>query len=167
MSQLLLPLFPSGSQQITPSLAVYEHDDYVYYLHCGMPIYSHHKDDMLKFRYVTSSLVLQGLCKNSDIVEVFHVSNSSVCQWKKKLEEGGEAVFFGSDNRHGHSYKLLPAVLSRIQSKLDTGQSVNSIAREEGLSEGSIRYGIKTGQLKKSKSRCSCCCCVRPGVIHT
>jgi transposase len=149
MSQLLLPLFPSDSQLITPSLAVYEHEDYVYYLHCGMPIHSHHKDDMQKFRYVTSSLILQGLCKNSDIVEVFHVSNSSVCQWKKKLEEGGEQAFFGIENRHGHSYKLLPAVLSRIQSKLDAVQSVNSIAKEEGLSEGSIRYWIKMGQLKK------------------
>jgi hypothetical protein len=78
MSQLLLPLFPSDSHLLTPSLAVYEHED----LHCGMPIYSHHKNDMTKFRYVTSSLVLQGLCKNSDIVDAFHVSNSSVCKWR-------------------------------------------------------------------------------------
>jgi transposase len=89
------------------------------------------------------------LCKNSDIAETFHVSNSSVCKWKKKLEDEGETGFFGSDNRHGHSYKLLPPVLTRIQDKLDKQQSVNSIAREEGLSEGSIRYAIKTGSLKK------------------
>jgi transposase len=108
---------------------------------------------MRKFRYVTSSIVLQGLCKNSDIVEAFHVSNSSVCKWKKKLEEEGESGFFGIDNRHGHSYKLLPDVLERIQKKMDKGQSVNSIAKEEGFSEGSIRYAIKTGTLKKSSCR--------------
>jgi hypothetical protein len=85
-------------------------------------------------------------------VSIFHVSNSSVCQWKKKLEEGGEQVFFGMENRNWHIYKLLSSVLSRIQSKLDTGQSVNSIAKEEGLSEGNIRYGIKTGQLKIASS---------------
>ena len=149
MSQLLLPLFPADSHYLTPSIAVYEQEEYVYYLHCGMPIYSHHKEDLTKFRYVTSSLVLQGLCKNSDIVEAFHVSNSSVCKWKKKLEEEGESGFFGLDNRHGHSYKLLPPVLERIQTKLDNNQSVNSIAKEEGLSEGSIRYAIKIGSLKK------------------
>ncbi|MDR1896619.1 MAG: hypothetical protein LBR10_07510, partial [Prevotellaceae bacterium] len=71
MSQLLLPLFPSSSRMITPSLAVYEQGDTIYYLHCGMPIYSHHKEDMKKFRYVTSGLVLQGLCNQSDIVETF------------------------------------------------------------------------------------------------
>jgi transposase len=93
------------------------------------------------------------LCKNSDIVEAFHVSDSSVCKWKKKLETEGESGFFGLENRHGHSHKLLPAVLERIQKKLDNQQSVNSIAKEEGLSEGSIRYAIKTGSLKKSNHR--------------
>ncbi|MDR2773271.1 MAG: hypothetical protein LBC19_00775 [Tannerella sp.] len=108
---------------------------------------------MTKFRYVTSSPVLQGLCKNSDTVSTFHVSHSSVCKWKKKLEDEGETGFFGSDNRHGHSYKLLPPVLERIPNKPDNQQSVNSIAGEEGLSEGSIRYAIKTGSLKKSNYR--------------
>jgi transposase-like protein len=82
-------------------------------------------------------------------VSVFHVSDSSVSKWKRILEERGESAFFGTDHRHGHSYKLLPAVVERIQQKLDKGQSVNSIAKEEGLSEGSIRYGVKTGVLKK------------------
>lgn len=46
--------------------------------------------------------------------------------------------------------KLLPDVLDRIQSKLDEGQSAYSIARQEGISEGSIRYAVKQGRLKKS-----------------
>jgi pentatricopeptide repeat protein len=50
--------------------------------------------------YITSSLLLQGLCKNNDIVEMFHVFHSSVCKWKKKLEEEVEYIFFGIDNRH-------------------------------------------------------------------
>ncbi|MDR0572896.1 MAG: hypothetical protein LBG96_02505 [Tannerella sp.] len=43
-------------------------------------------------------------------------------------------------------------LLSRIQKKIDKGQSVNSIAKEENLSEGSIRYGIKNGLIKKSRN---------------
>ena len=53
------------------------------------------------------------------------------------------------DKRHGHSHKLLPHVLKRIQSKLNKGQSVNSIAKQEGISEGCIRYSVKTGKLEK------------------
>jgi hypothetical protein len=44
----------------------------------------------------------------------------------------------------------LPDVLERIQGKLDKGQSVNSIAKEEGLSESGIRAAIKLGRFKKT-----------------
>ena len=52
--------------------------------------------------------------------------------------------------RHSASHKLLPDVLERIQKKLQSGASANGIAKNENISEGSIRYAIKKkGQLKK------------------
>ena len=135
---------------ITPVLGVRMKDGIVNYLLSGLPIYSHAADDLTKFRYVTSSLLVQGLCKNQEIVDCFHVSVDSVRRWKKKLSEQGESAFFMPENRHGHSHKLLPSVLERIQKKLDGGKSVNGIARDEGISEGSIRYAITMGRLKKS-----------------
>ena len=134
---------------ITPTLGVRELEGSVYYLHSGMPIFSHEQNDLQKFRYITSNLLVQGLCKNVDIVRTFHVSTDSVRRWKKRLIEQGEASFFSEDKRHGHSHKLLPDVVKRIQVKLNKGQSANSIAKEEGISEGSIRYGVKTGKLEK------------------
>jgi len=151
MSQLLLPLFPSDTQLLTPYIGVREYEGQVHYLLNGLPIYSHSKSDHMRFRYITSHLALQGLCKNQDIVDLFHVSHDSVRRWKKKLSEEGESVFFGvSEGRHGHCSKLFPDVLSRIQSEMDTGKSVYSIAKREGISEGSIRYWIKEGRLKKN-----------------
>lgn len=150
MSQLLLPLFPTDTQLLTPYIGVREQEGYVHYLLNGLPIYSHKKTDQLRFRYITSHLVLQGLCKNQDIVDLFHVSHDSVRRWKKKLSEEGESAFFGvPEGRHGHSSKLFPDVLERIQSEIDKGKSAYSIARSEGISEGSIRYRVKQGQLKK------------------
>ena len=149
MGQLLLPIFPIDTRMITPALGVREVDGSVYYLHSGMPIFSHEQNDLHKFRYITSNFLMQGLCKNVDIVRTFHVSTDSVRRWKKKLIEQGESAFFSEDKRHGHSHKLLPHVLKRIQAKLNKGQSVNSIAKQEGISEGSIRYGVKTGKLEK------------------
>ena len=137
---------------ITLTLGVRKEAGSVFYLHSGVPIYSHDAKDETKFRYVTSNLVLLGLCNNQDIVDTFHVSIDSVGRWKKKLSEEGEAAFFKEESRHGRSHKLLPDVLERIQNRLDEGRSSNSIAKEEGISEGSIRYAVSQGRLKKNPS---------------
>lgn len=150
MGQLLLPIFPSDTRMITLTLGVLEHEGTVYYLHSGMPIFSHIAGDLNKFRYITSNLILQGLCSNQSIADTFHVSIDSVARWKKKLSEEGEASFFNDEARHGRSHKLLPDVLDRIQNKLNEGRSAYSIAKEEKISEGSIRYAIGLGRLKKN-----------------
>ena len=82
-------------------------------------------------------------------MDAFHVSSDSVRRWKKLLDEQGESAFFKEEARHGRPHKLLPKALIRIQGELDKGRSVNSIAKQEGLSEGAIRYAIKQGRLKK------------------
>lgn len=150
MGQILLPLFPPNTRMITPTLGVREQSGSVYYLHSGVPIFSHDPGDLNMFRYITSNLILQGLCKNQDIVDAFHVSVDSVSRWKKRLSEEGEKAFFKPETRHGRSHKLLPHVMDRIQVKLNAGKSAYSIAKVEGISEGSIRYAFKLGRLKKS-----------------
>lgn len=152
MGQLLLPIFPHDTHMITSTLGVREHDGFVYYLHSGMPIFSHAKGDLPKFRYITSNLIVQGLCRNQDIADAFHVSTDSVRRWKQTYLTKGESAFFTDEARHGWSHKLLPDVLCRIQEKLDHFQSVNSIAKEEGISEGTIRAAINR-HLKKNLNR--------------
>ena len=155
MGQLLLPLFPEDTELITPTLGVRKQEGTIYYLHSGMPIYSHGEYELHKFRYITSNLILQGLCKNCDVSRAFHVSTDSVRRYKKILETEGEEAFFRKDLRQGKSHKLLPDVLQRIQGMLDIGQSAYSIAKQEGISEGSIRYAIKKGRLKKKPGHTS------------
>lgn len=150
--QLLLPLFPKGVTLITPFLAVYEQDGEVYYSHSGMPIFTHQSKDHNQFRYITSNLVHQGLCQQVDIVNTFGVSPDSVRRYLRKFEREGMVAFVEKDGRHGRSYKMTPERLSRIQKQLDKGASNSSIARQEGISEGSIRYAINQGQLKKTLS---------------
>jgi transposase len=153
MGQLLLPLFTVDTQMLTPVLGVREQDDFVYYILSGLPIFCHPKEDMLRFRYTTSHLIVQGLCQSCDVERVFHVSSDSVRRWKKVYRKEGEAGFFKPESRHVHLYKMLPEMMGRVQKKLDAGQSNYSIAKEEGLSEGSIRYGLKRGYLKKRNSQ--------------
>jgi transposase len=104
------------------------------------------------FRYFTRNLVSQGLCRQVDIQNCFGVSAAFVARSYKTFKEEGEAGFFKPENRHGYSHKIVGKKAERIQALLDKGQSVNSIARKENLSEGAIRYAIQKGYLKKKDS---------------
>ncbi len=114
-----------------------------------MPVYAHPKYDLKAFRYITSNFIHQGLCRKTEVERCFHVSEDSVQRAYRKFVEKGESGFFGDDARKGTAYKITGDCRLRIQTKLDKGQSVNSIAKQEGVRESAIRYGIKQGYLKK------------------
>jgi len=149
--QLQLPLFPKETKFVSSCLGVYERDNIVQYIVNGLPTYSHAKDDLNAFRFITSNYIHQGLCRKVDVQRCFNVSADSVYRYYKKFLERGEAGFFGYDARHGRAHKIVGERRARIQSKLDKGQSVNSIAKEEGVRESAIRYQIKRGNLKKKR----------------
>ena len=148
--QLTLPIFPTGTRMIGQSLGVYEKDGLVHYIANGLPVYAHGKDDVQAFRFITSNFIDQRLCRKVDVQRCFGVSEDSVSRYYKKFKEEGEAGFFGPNNRHGTCHKITGERRRRIQQMLDKGQSVNSIARKESVAEGSIRYAIKQGYLKKT-----------------
>jgi hypothetical protein len=147
--QLQLPLFPSGSKLISECLGVYEKGGLVQYIVNGLPVYAYPKDDLKAFRYITSNFIHQGLCRKTEVERCFHVSEDSVQRAYKKFIEKGETGFFGDDARKGTAYKITGECRLRIQGKLYKNQSVNSIAKQEGVRESAIRYGIKQGYLKK------------------
>lgn len=147
--QLLLPIFPREARLINEHVGVYEHDGMVQYIVNGLPVYCHSKEDINAFRFITSNFIHQGLCRKVDIERCFGVSEDSVGRSYKKFVEKGEAGFFGEDARRGKAHKITGDRRERIQSKLNKGQSVYSIAKEEGVRESAIRYGIKQGYLKK------------------
>ena len=147
--QLLLPIFPYDISYITPTLGFERKQDDVFYYHSGAPIYNHVMEDLNSFRFITSNLIDNGRCDGMDISKAFGVSYVSVLRYLKKFREEGPDGFFGKESRHGHAYKMVPEVISRIQKNLDLGKSVNSIAKKEHISEGTIRYALSKGILKK------------------
>jgi len=149
--QLQLPLFPQDTKLISSCLGVYIKDGVVQYIVNGLPVFSHAEEDLQSFRYITSNFILQGLCRQSEVSSCFCISIDSIKRSLKKLRESGEAAFFSTETRHGYCHKIRGAVLGTIQNKLDAGLSVNATAKSEGLSEGSIRYAITKGYLKKKR----------------
>ena len=149
--KLMLPIFPIGTEMITSTLGVYKRDEVVTYLHCGMPVYTHLEHDHRSFRFITSKFILQKLCRMIDVSKCFHVTYDSVKRFVKRLEECGDRGFFTNEKQNGGScYKLLPDVLQRMQGYIDEGKNNCEIARLEKVSEGSVRYAIKNGTLKKN-----------------
>jgi transposase len=148
--ELLLPIFPKDTILITPSIGIFEHDGIITYLQSGLPIYTHPKDSLEHFRFFTAKLVTMGRCRQSDIVRCFGVSEDSVARSVKLYKEKGECGFFGPDGRKGKAHKMLPERRIHIQKLIDNGISVYSIAKKEKISEGTIRYWIKKGELKKN-----------------
>jgi hypothetical protein len=148
--QLILPIFPNNTVLLNSSVGVYEREGIVQYLVNGLPVYSHSKEDHDAFRFITSNFIHQGLCRKVDVERAFGVSEDSVSRAYKKYITKGESGFFGTDARHGRAHKVVGERRERIQTKLDKGQSVYSIAKQEGVRESAIRYGIKQGYLKKS-----------------
>lgn len=147
--QLHLPLFPNDIKLITATIGVFSKDGIVNYVVSGLPVFSHSEEDVKSFRYITSKLIQQGLCKRSDISKCFGVSYDSVKRYVKRLEVHGDQGFFKNDLRQGSCYKLLPDVLTRMQKHINDGKTNSEIARLEGVTEGAIRYAIKQGRLKK------------------
>lgn len=147
--QLQLPLFPASATLISDCLGVYEKEGLVQYIVNGLPVYAHPKGDLNAFRYIISNFIHQKLCRKTEVQRCFHVSEDSVQRAYKKFVEQGEDGFFGADARKGKAHKITGEKRAAIQSKLDKGQSVNSIAKQEGVRESAIRYGIKEGYLKK------------------
>ncbi|MBI4649489.1 MAG: hypothetical protein HY738_23535, partial [Bacteroidia bacterium] len=151
--ELLLPIFPRETILITPLIGVYEHDDTIFYLQSGLPIYSHPKESVDHFRYFTAKLITLKRCRQTDIVNAFHVSSDSVARSVKLFQDEGESGFFGEDQRHGKSHKMLPERIARIQKMLDNGVSGYRAAKKEKISEGTIRYWIAKGKIKKNNKQ--------------
>jgi hypothetical protein len=151
--QLQIPIFPFDSSNISECLAVYTNDNMIEYIANGLTVFSHHKEDYNQFRFITSNFIDKGLCKQVDIQRCFKVSESSVKKYLKKYRDFGPNIFFEkSAVRGSRSHKILNELKQRIQEKLNKEQSINSIAKEEGVSEGAIRHQIKQGLLKKRQN---------------
>lgn len=152
--QLLLPIFPAEATMISDCVGFYTKEDIVQYIINGLPAYAHSIDDLNGFRFITCNLIKQGLVSRVEIQRSFHVSEDSVRRYYKKFEKEGPMAFYGAVARKGsRSHKIVGLRAERIQKKLDKGQSVLSIAKEEGVAEGAIRYQINQGTLKKNQKK--------------
>ena len=97
--QLLLPLFPVEATLINNLVGVQKKENTVYYFNVPMPIFVHDQSDIDSFRYISSQLIVNGVCKHKEIVNCFGLSDISVNRWVKRYKESKELANFVSKKK--------------------------------------------------------------------
>jgi transposase len=151
MTQLLLPFISPGVTQINPRVSVWKDDDRWTYFLGQFPIYSHRVDDQRMFRLTIAQLIESGACRQTEVINAFGVSKSSVIRAQNKLRKGGSEAFFIDRRGRKGGTVLTPEVLDQAQSLLDKGLPRKEIAEELGVKYDTLRKAINDGRLKEKE----------------
>jgi transposase len=153
MPQELLPHFShAGEGCITDLLSYGKHEGTVFYFHGASPIFNHPEKDRKSFRLITSQFIVNGQCKQVDIVRAFGVSAISVKRYVKKYREGGAAAFFQTPRKRG-AHVLTKEVLQQAQEFLNQGLSRPEVATRLEIKRDTLNKAIRSGRLVESQKK--------------
>ncbi len=148
---MLLPIFPPGLNYINDHVGFEERDGQVYYFHGMMPVFSHAKEDLASFRFITSQLVVGGNVKLIEISKAFGISYINVKRNAAKLrKEGSESFFKPARGRTAHV--LTPEIMEKAQRLLYKGYNAAEVGRRLTIKAPTIRKAIQAGKLKRKKN---------------
>lgn len=147
MAQMVLPVFPKGTTLITSALAFEKRDGQVYYFHGCIPVFSHAEDDIRSFRMFVSQLVVNGNCKQADIVRAFGIPSITMKRAVKLYREKGPPGFFERRKTVKKPRVMTPVVLAKAQSLLDKGNDRFETAEELGIRPDTLYRAIRAGKL--------------------
>ncbi|HLY19450.1 MAG TPA: hypothetical protein VKR61_19620 [Bryobacteraceae bacterium] len=152
MPQLQLPVFPSGSKNITEGIAVECRDKQVVYF-CGLlPVFQHAEGDLQTFRLITSQLIDMGAVRQVDIVDAFGVPLPTVKRYLKLLREFGPKVFFKEPERRSASV-LTSEVRQIVERLIAEGRSVPEVAEASGVKANTLHKAIRAGRLPSTQKK--------------
>ena len=152
MPQELLPFFPENETPITDLLWHEKREGSVFYFHGGFPVFTHPEEDHRSFRMFTSQLVVNGRCKQVDIIKAFGVSKISVIRWVKKYREGGPAAFFKRPRKR-RAHVLTKEVLKQTQGLLNEGVGRSEVAKRLGIKVDTLSKAIRAGKLTEPQKK--------------
>jgi len=152
MGQEIFPLFIEGENNINNKISYETSEDNTiyYYLYCN-PVAFHAIDDNIQFKIVTSQLIMNGHCKNIEIVRAFGVSEISVKRNVKKLREKGVEGFYKTRNTRTGGTILTSDIISAAQKMLDAEETRNDIALKLSLKVNTLSKAIQAGKLIEHK----------------
>lgn len=152
MPQLQLPIFPEGSENLSPEVAVVSKDGKVVYFNGQIPFFTHDTTDLASFRLITSQLMNNGQVTQSMIARTFSVPLRSVKRHLNRFRDDGAKAFFTPPvKREGQ--KLSAERLKQVQGMLNQGLEVPQISREVEVLPSTLHKALKDGRLTKVKKK--------------
>ena len=146
MPQTILPVYPSDATPINDIISFCKRDGSIFYFHGTLPIFTHAENDLKAFRMFTSQLVVNGTCKQAQIVRAFGISSISMKRYVKKFRASGSNAFF-APRRKRQPRVLTPEVLKRSQELLAEGQQRSAVAQVLGLKLDTLNKAVRAGRL--------------------
>ncbi len=154
MGQMILPLFVEGENNINDKVS-YTYDkesDTIYYNLFTMPVYSHLKSDNRGFHIITSQLIINGHCRNCEIIKEFGVTAISVKRSVKKIRTEGLGGFF-KEKATRTSPVLTADIIVKAQTLLDDNKSRREVSDELSIKINTLSKAIQAGKLQEHKKK--------------
>ena len=89
-----MPVFPDTLTEVTPHLAFCRDGDTVVYFFNGLPVFSHHRLDVITFHMITAQFCVEGHAEEDDIVRTFEVEAEGVSLAVELYENMGADGFY-------------------------------------------------------------------------
>jgi transposase len=150
--QSYIPFLPQGAQLVNDHLAIYRHNSQIEFYTASGPIYSCAENDLYGFRLAQGILVKQTKATPAQLAKALGVNRSTVYRNFKKYEEGGAASLL-VDKSNRNAYKLSGKKCRQVQGLLNKGYSLRVAAKQVGITEGCIRYGIRKGSIVREEQQ--------------
>ena len=107
----------------------------------------HDKTDIKTYRYLCGSLVSNVLCSATELARALGVRARNIQRYAQRYAtEGGES-FFAPHSRKGTAFRFTAELQEQANELLAQGASNYRVAKEGGVSEGTVRYHLKKGTL--------------------
>jgi len=152
MPQGVLPIFPADSTPITDLVSACRRGGTVWYFHGSLPIFSHEATDLSSFRMFTSQLVVNGQCRQVDIIRAFGVSAISVKRSVKRFRAGGPRAFFAKRAARGKKV-WTPERLNQAQALLNEGRTRQQVAETLKIKPDTVYRALKDGRLRRVEKK--------------
>jgi len=151
MLQAQLSFLPEGAIIVGKHLAVVRQNGRVEFSNASGPIYTCSEDDRLGLRLAQGMFSELNLAGPTALAHALGVDQSTVHRNRSAYCRGGvEALKEERGPRGG--YKLTETKRAEAQRLLARGASLRSVAKALSVSEGTVRYALRQGQLHRSRS---------------